>query len=74
MMDLSYLKNIMNYIYDCKMTIQEIHVLIFLQLDLLLKGTSIFQSIKCFNAAPAQLCEPIFDYALKNELLKGCIR
>ena len=33
MMDLSYLKNFINHIYLCKITIQEIHVLIFLQLD-----------------------------------------
>ena len=42
MIDLSYLKNFGNYIYLYKVIIQQIHVLIFLQLDWMLKKTLLF--------------------------------
>ena len=29
------------------------------------RNFAIFQSIKCFNVAPAQLCVPMSDYAFK---------
>ena len=29
------------------------------------RNFTIFQTIKCFNVAPAQLCVPMSDYALK---------
>ena len=49
--------NIMNNIYIYKIIVQEIHVLIFLQLDWMLKGTLLF------FVAPAQLCVPMSEYA-----------
>ena len=40
--DPRYLRNFMNHIYLYKIIIQEINVLIFLQLDWMLKGTLLF--------------------------------
>ena len=42
MIDLGYLRNFMNHICLYKIIIQEIHVLIFLQLDWMLKRTLLF--------------------------------
>ena len=48
MIDLSYLRNFFNHIYPYKITIQEIYVSIFLQLDWMLKGTYYFVMYKMF--------------------------
>ena len=53
----------MNHIYRYKISIHEIHVFMFLQLDWMLKGTlQFFQSINVLMfVTPAQLCVPMPD-------------
>ena len=55
----------MNHSYLCKIIMQDIHALIFVQLNWMLKKNTIFQSIECFNVAPAQFCVPMSDYTFK---------
>ena len=45
MIDLGYLRNFKNHICLYTIIIQEIHVLIFLQLDWMLKGTLLFLKV-----------------------------
>ena len=62
----------MNHIYFYKITIQDIHVLIFLQLDWMLKGTLIF--FKVSNVTLAQLCVAMSANAFKGNFQKVVFR
>ena len=66
MMDLGYLRNFMNHICLYKIIIQKTHCFIRppARLDVE-RNFAIFQCIKCFNVAPAQLCVSMSDYAFK---------
>ena len=62
----------MNNIYLIKITMNKIHVLPG-KLDVE-KNFTVFQSIKCFNVVPAQLCVPMTNNAFKMNSIKYCIR
>ena len=46
---------------------KEIHAIIFLQFDWLLREIELFQRHTCFNVAPAEISIPMTDFVLKTK-------